>query len=304
MQHVLIALWPTFVLIILGYLLRRGGFAGQAFWDGADRLNYFLLFPALLVGSMTGAPFSSPGLAGIAVLILACIALLWLVLLGLRRHYRWPASRFGVLVQGAMRFNTYLGLAAVNALYGSEGLAIAAIVMAIKIPVLNVLSVWALASGPQLQPRQLLVPLAKNPLILACLLGIGLNLSGIGLPLGTANLVSMLGSGSLPLGLLCVGAALQPAYLLGERRTLLVTSGVKLLLVPALVAVMALLLGVGGLMAALVILFFALPTAPTAYALARQLNGDSQLMAGIITLQTLLAMLTLPLVMGLLPAPG
>ena len=304
MPSVLIALWPTFALIIMGYVLRRGGFAGQAFWEGADRLNYFLLFPALLVGSMTHSPFTSPGLGGIALLILICIALLWLVLLGLRRYYRWPASRFGVLVQGAMRFNTYLGLAAISAVYGSEGLAIAAIVMAIKIPVLNVLSVWALASGPQLQLRQLLGPLAKNPLILACLLGIGLNLSGIGLPLGTDNLVNMLGAGSLPLGLLCVGAALQPAYLLGERRTLLLTSGIKLLLVPALVAVVAWLLGIEGLLAAVVILFFALPTAPTAYALARQLNGDSQLMAGIITLQTLLAMLSLPLVIGLLPASG
>lgn len=46
-------------------------------------------------------------------------------------------------------------------------------------------------------------------------------------------------------------------------------------------------------------LFFALPCAPTAYVLARQYNGDAHLMAGIITLQTLLAMLSLPVLLHL-----
>lgn len=300
MHSVLLALWPIFALIMLGYVLRRGGFVGQAFWEGADRLNYFVLFPALLVGSMGRAPFLSPQLPGIAVLTLSGISVVWLSLLGLRHFYRWPAARFGVLAQGVLRFNTYLGLATISVLYGSQGLATAAIIMAIKIPLLNVLSVWALSSGQALRPLQMLRPIAKNPLILACLLGIALNLSGIGLPLGTDQLVNMLGSGSLPLGLLCVGAALQPAYLFAERRALLVNSGARLLLVPAMATALAIVLGVPMASAGLVIIFFALPTAPTAYALARQLQGDSQLMAGIITLQTLLAMLSLPLLIALL----
>lgn len=301
MPNILLALWPIFALIMLGFLLRRGNFLRQAFWDGAERLNYFLLFPALLVSSMTNAPFLSPELPGIAMLALLMVGAIWLVLLLLRKRHEWPAARFGVLAQGALRFNTYLGLAAVSALYGQQGLAIAAIVMAIKIPVLNFLSVWALASGQQLSVIGIFRPIMKNPLIQACLLGIFLNLSSIGLPLGTDNLLGMMGSGSLPLGLLCVGAALQPAQLLGERGALLVSSATRLLLIPAVVAALAYLLGMQPQAAALVVIFFALPTAPTAYILTRQMEGDSALMAGIITMQTLLAMLTLPLMLGLLP---
>lgn len=301
MPNILLALWPIFALIMLGFLLRRGNFLRQAFWDGAERLNYFLLFPALLVSSMTNAPFLSPELPGIAMLALLMVGAIWLVLLLLRKRHEWPAARFGVLAQGALRFNTYLGLAAVSALYGQQGLAIAAIVMAIKIPVLNFLSVWALASGQQLSVIGIFRPIMKNPLIQACLLGIFLNLSGIGLLLGTDNLLGMMGSGSLPLGLLCVGAALQPAQLLGERGALLASSATRLLLIPAVVAALAYLLGMQPQAAALVVIFFALPTAPTAYILTRQMEGDSALMAGIITMQTLLAMLTLPLMLGLLP---
>ncbi|KUJ91962.1 MAG: auxin efflux carrier [Pseudomonas sp. 63_8] len=51
---------------------------------------------------------------------------------------------------------------------------------------------------------------------------------------------------------------------------------------------------------AVLVLFFALPTAPTAYVLTRQLGGDSQLMAGIITLQTLLAAGSLVAIMMML----
>lgn len=302
MHNVLLALWPIFALILFGYLLRRGRFFGQGFWDGAERLNYFLLFPALLVGSMTKAPFLSPELPKIALLALLGVGIVWCLLLVLRHYHQWPAARFGVLAQGGLRFNTYLGLAIISSLYGEVGLAIAAIIMAVKIPVLNFLSVWALASGQKLRPWQMAKPIMKNPLIQACLLGVALNLSGIGLPLGSDRLIGMLGAGSLPLGLLCVGAALQPGHLLGERSVLLLNSVAKLLLVPAIAGMLAWVLAVPPQAAALVIIFFALPTAPTAYILTRQMNGDSALMAGIITMQTLLAVVTLPLVLGLLPA--
>ncbi|MCK9237056.1 MAG: AEC family transporter [Thiopseudomonas sp.] len=301
MQGVLLALWPIFALIVSGFVLQKLRVFGAEFWIGAEKLNYFFLFPALLISSLTLAPFFSSELPQMALLIVISIALAWFFLQLLRKRYSWPAARFGVLAQGALRFNTYLGLAVVAALFGKEGLALAAIILAIKVPILNLLSVWALAAGKEVRVRQLLLPILKNPLILACFVGIALNLSGVGLPLGSDRFLSMLGAASLPLGLLCVGAALQPAYLLGERHALLLNSVGKLLLLPCLVGLLAWLLQLPALAGALVVIFFALPTAPSAYILARQMGGDSQLMAGIITMQTLLAALSLPLVLMLLP---
>lgn len=302
MQGVLLALWPIFALIVSGFVLQKLRVFGAEFWIGAEKLNYFFLFPALLISSLTLAPFFSSELPQMALLIVISIALVWFFLQLLRKRYSWPAARFGVLAQGALRFNTYLGLAVVAALFGKEGLALAAIILAIKVPILNLLSVWALVAGKEVRVRQLLLPILKNPLILACFVGIALNLSGVGLPFGSDKFLSMLGAASLPLGLLCVGAALQPAYLLGERHALLLNSAGKLLLLPCLVGLLAWLLQLPALAGALVVIFFALPTAPSAYILARQMGGDSQLMAGIITMQTLLAALTLPLVLMLLPS--
>jgi len=300
MLALLLALWPLFALIVAGNWLRARGFPDEAFWPGAERLNYFVLFPALLFSSLATAPLDNPALPRLALAVLLGLGLAWLALLLARRVRGWPAGRFGAFTQGTLRFNTYLGLAAVGSLHGAPGLGLAALLLALLVPAVNLLSVWALTAERGVSARGLLLPILRNPLILACLGGALVNLSGLGLPAGTDRLLGLLAAASLPLGLLCVGAALKPAQLRDELAALGSNSAVRLLLMPLLAWLVAVLLQLPALESSVLVLFFALPTAPTAYVLTRQLGGDSQLMAGIITLQTLLAAASLPLLLGLI----
>ncbi|MEO4048031.1 AEC family transporter [Pseudomonas sp. CAU 1711] len=300
MTTLLQALWPLFALIVGGYALRRWNFPGEAFWPAAERLNYFILFPALLLSSLASAPLDNPALPRLALAVLGGLAAGWLGLL-LMRHLRdWPAGRFGAFTQGALRFNTYLGLAAIGSLHGQPGLVLAALLLALLVPAVNILSVWSLSAERGIGARGLLLPILKNPLILACAGGALLNLLGIGLPGGSDRLLGLLAAASLPLGLLCVGAALRPQEFRGEKSALVWNCALRLLAMPALAYAVARLLQLPPLESALLVLFFALPTAPTAYVLTRQLGGDGQLMAGIITLQTLASAASLPLVLALL----
>src|SRR5690606_28434535 len=141
------------------------------------------------------------------------LALVWIALLICKRLRAWPAGRFGAIAQGGLRFNTYLGLATVGSLFGQEGLALAALMLALMVPTVNVMSVWALTAERGVSVRSLLLPIFKNPLILACLAGALFNLSGVGMLGGSDRLLGLLAAASLPLGLLCVGAALQPREL-------------------------------------------------------------------------------------------
>ena len=295
--ELLLALWPLFALIVAGYYLRRWAFPNEAFWPGAERLNYFMLFPALLFSSLATAPLDNPALPRLGLAVLLALGIAWLALLLVRRVRGWPAGRFGAFSQGILRFNTYLGLAAVGSLFGQEGLTLAAILLALMVPTVNVLSVWSLTSERGVSARSLLLPILKNPLILACLGGALVNLSGLGLPGGSDRLLSLLAAASLPLGLLCVGAALKPEQLGGEIPALGWNSLLRLLGMPMLAWAVAYGLQLPAMESTVLVLFFALPTAPTAYVLTRQLGGDSQLMAGIITLQTLLAAASLPLLL-------
>jgi len=296
----LLALWPLFALIVAGYFMRLRAFPNDAFWPGAERINYFILFPALLFSSLASAPLDNPALPRLAAAVLLALGLAWIALLISRRLRGWSAARFGAIAQGTLRFNTYLGLAAVGSLFGTEGLALAALMLALMVPTVNVMSVWALTAERGVSARSLLLPIIKNPLILACLAGALVNVSGLGLPGGTDRLLGLLAAASLPLGLLCVGAALKPQELGGEVPALGWNSALRLLAVPLLAYGVALALGLPTMETTILVLFFALPTAPTAYVLTRQLGGDSHLMAGLITLQTLLAAASLPLVLTLL----
>lgn len=299
-MSLLVTLWPLFALIVGGYLARRAGFPNDEFWPGAERLNYFVLFPALLIRSLITAPLDNPALARLTLCAALVMAILWVVLLVLRRFFRWRSGRFGVIAQGTIRFNTYIGLAAVASAFGTQGLTLAALLLAVLVPIVNVLSILAFTSGQRLRPKGLALALLKNPLVMACLIGLLANVAGLELVAGTDGLFSFLAATSLPLGLLCVGAALRFDELAGETRAMLLNGVGRLLVVPCVAYAMARMAGLPAIETTLLVVFFSLPCAPTAYVLARQLGGDAHLMAGIVTLQTLLSALTLPLVLRLL----
>lgn len=296
-----LTIWPLFALICLGFGLYRAGFPDRAFWPAAEKLNYFVMFPALLVSSLAKAPIRDPavlrlGAAAVLTLLIAAAGLaLW------RAARPMPAARFGPALQGVVRFNTYLGLAVTLSLAGAEGMARAAVLLAVSVPLVNVLSIVALSEAHALRnPARLAGEMARNPLILACALGIALSLSGIGLPWGLGDFAGLLARASLPLGLLCVGAALQPASLRAEGVALGALTALRLVAMPALAALVAWLFGLGPTEAQVLVIFTAIPTATAAYVLTRQLGGDGQFMAALITAQTLASVATIPLMLALL----
>ncbi|WP_272536369.1 AEC family transporter [Providencia sp. PROV182] len=297
MDKILLVLWPLFALIAMGFVLRRSTIFTTDFWPSAEKLNYFILFPALLINSLATAPLDNPKLPYLASAILCVLAISSVLVLGCKYLFKIPIPRFGAHIQGITRFNTYLGLAIVADLFGKEGIAIAAVIMAVLVPSCNVIAVLSLSSGQKVSAKQILLPIIKNPLIISCVVGVLLNISPVGLPFGSDQFLKLLAAASLPLGLICIGAALQTSTL-SEFKPIMASTLLRLLLMPILALTVAGLFSLPNLETILLVLFFAIPTAPTAYILTRQLNGDSQLMAGIITLQTVAAVFTLPIVLS------
>ncbi|MDM3766485.1 AEC family transporter, partial [Proteus mirabilis] len=79
------------------------------------------------------------------------------------------------------------------------------LILATLVPLSNVTSVLCLTAGQNVTFRQLIFPIIKNPLIISCVIGIVINLSGIGLPFGSDQFLKLLAATSLPLGLICIG---------------------------------------------------------------------------------------------------
>lgn len=297
----ILTIWPLFALICLGFVLSRRGFPDAGFWPAAERINYFVLFPALLVRNLSGAPLDDPDILRLGGAMVAVILIAFAALSLIRLVRPMPAGRFGPTVQGVIRFNTYLGLAVTSALTGPEGLERAAVCLAVGVPLVNVLSITALTEGSAFRnPRLILRSIFANPLILACLLGIALALAGTGLPWGIEGFLGLIAQASLPLGLLCVGAALRPSALGKDAFALVGTLALRLVAMPALAFLVARLIGLGSTETLVLTIFAAIPTASTAYVLTRQLGGDGTYMAGIITAQTMMAVITIPVMLAIL----
>jgi len=303
MLPVAFAVLPVFLMIFLGTLIARRAPFDPSFWQAVEKLTYVLLFPALLVSTLANAELDFGEVLPMVVAIDAAILAMAPLALLIKRLTGMTGPQFGAFLQGAVRMNTYIGLAVSFAIYGQVGLEKAAIAVVAIMPLVNVLSVLALVRygdrGDAAKPR-VLRELARNPLILGCILGIALNLTGLGAPPVLGPLLEILGRAALALGLLAVGAALdlqaakQGGFLLG------LSSLCKLIAMPAMTALGCWIMGVEGAALGVALLFNGLPTATSAYILARQLGGDHRLMAAMITGQTALSMITIPIVLGLL----
>ncbi len=294
----LVALGPVIGLIALGYALRARSFVAPAFWPPAERLCYFVLLPALFISGTATADLAGLPIALMAPILAGPVVLTALGLVVAQRWLDLDGPAFTSVLQGSIRFNNYLGLSIALALFGADGVALAAIANTVLVPLVNVLCTLGFAryGAERLTLAGTVRSIVTNSLILGCVIGILLNVSGAGLPPGVAEFVRTLGSASLPLGLLCVGAALDLRSIGRNPGAVVLATAVKFAVLPGLGIAGCLLLGLTGEPAATVILFLSLPTASSAYVMARALGGDARLMASTITLQTVAGVLHLPVV--------
>lgn len=295
----LTALLPIALLIVLGAWLKRSQFLADNFWAQAERLAYYVLLPSLFfhglaTAKLDGVPFQSM----VSVLIVSTVVVS-LMLVSARALITTNDAAFTSVFQGGIRFNNYVGVSAVAGLFGVQGIALAAVANAAIVPTVNILCVLVFAkygSGGRMPFSKVLKQLVLNPLVMACIAGGLIQILDWKLPSGIEPMLKALGQASLPLGLLCVGAALEFGNMTQWLRPIAYSSLVKFLIMPMVTLWACHLFGLEGKAAIAALLFQALPTASSSYIMARQLGGDAPLMAGIIGCQTLLAGAVLPIV--------
>lgn len=307
------ALLPTAALILLGRVLRIRFRFGDDFWRGLERLAYFVLLPSLFISGLARADFTGLRVGTMAVVLAASSVLGALAVWSSRRLISpddGPA--FTSVFQGGVRFNNYIGLVVATALWGAEGLALAALCNAVLVPIVNITSTITLArnGGGSTSWSDVAREIVTNPLVVACVVGLGLHAVGgtaagqglVGAPVlgeflvAVGELLRILGGAALPVGLLCVGAGLRRPR--GTRATSVLIGWSMLFrfaVVPVITLALAAALGLSGPTAVVAVLFQSLPTASSAYVLARRLGGDAPLMAAIIAVQTGAGLVTIPL---------
>lgn len=297
---VLLALIPVAALIIGGAGLRRlPGFTSPEFWSGAEKLAYYVLLPVLLFSSVAEVSVEHVPLGRLAVSLVGPTIIVSILIIGLRRFAARDLPSFTSVLQGGIRFNTYIGLSVSASLFGAEGSAVAAIVAAVLVPTVNIVSSLGfefLRTGPTSVVGILRV-VVTNPLVIGCAAGGVWNLTGAQVPTVVDSVLSPLAAAALPIGLLCVGAGLRRFPLRAHFAAMVNSTVSKLIVLPAVTLFALVLLEVPTTPGLVAMIFQSIATASSGYVMARQLGGNSELMAALIATQTVLMLVTLPLVL-------
>lgn len=296
-------LFPDFSLILCGYFLCRYTALNRTVWEQVETLVYYFLFPVLLFQSIVRSPLdlvAASTLIGAGLLtgltgILLAYSLPFVPWLGRHMNARDHAGS----AQVAFRFNSFIGLALADRLGGGSGLQMIAVLMGVCIPLFNIAAVWPMARHAG---RGFLRELVRNPLIIATATGLAANLMGFSLPAWLEPTVTRIGTASIALGLMAAGAGLQLGHLSQAKALAVALLTIKHLLMPLAAIGLARVFQLSFEQTTILLAFSALPTASSAYVLAARMGYNGGLVAGLVTLSTMLGVLSLTFALGVLAA--
>lgn len=314
---VLPLLLMLFGLVAIGHLLRAAGVVPPNAADVLARVLVRVTVPALIVVILADARFDPALLPALAAAALALLAALLLTLLLTRRLGLSRPAQGAAALTASFSNTAFLGLPFILALYpDTPAAATAAVLVDTFVTTILLLTLGVSVAAAMAHERRpapaplsrhllaLLRDLLRRPLVLAVLVGLALAASGLALPSPVAAPLRQIGGATPTLAFLTIGLGLDLQALRGRTRPLLLIAALKLLLTPALAALLLIALGVRGEAAQVAVLQSAMPTAVVSGIIAAEAGCDRGLASGAPVITTLLALLTLPLAIAAIRAGG
>jgi predicted permease len=293
--------------VLCGLLVQRAGWFSEELNRAASLVVFRIGLPVVLFFGASRVDYSQIMQAG--YLLAGIIATF--VLVGLASIYgRWrgiePGDR-AVFVQAAYRSNQgVVGIALCAEAYGAEGVALAALPVAVLTILFNLIAVVLLgrAYGARQTPLVILRGIVRNPLIIGISLGVLVSLSPLGLSQQMYNLGAVLTGVFIPIALICIGASLNLRALHSSSSLTLEATAWRLLVGPLVAVMVGLSMGVHGAELGVLFLLTSAPPAAAGYIMVMAAGGNGSLAANIVVIGTLLSSLTITLGLALLQIFG
>ena len=279
------AILPMFLMMALGYGARCLGWIHREEISNINKVAFRIFLPCLLYYNVYCSDLSGsfdPLLIAYAV---GGVLLSFALALGYTLLTEKLPERRGVMIQGMFRSNyVIMGIPVATALLGADQLGTVSILIAVVVPLFNMLSVVVLEvfRGQKPKPLHILGQIAKNPLVIGSVLGILTLAAGIRLPHILEQTIQNISAIASPLQLFLLGAFFQFSGLKTYRRELMTVSAAKLIVAPGLFLGLGALLGFRGVAFVSLIGVFASPTAVNSFTMAQQMGGDAELAGDIV----------------------
>jgi len=293
---------PVFVLLLLGYILKKFEITTPAFLASGNKIVFYVALPSLLFRGVyttdirTAVDFWFVGFALVSSIV--AFFSIW----GISRLFIKDRSIWGTFTQGAFRGSFALvGIPLIINLAGDAGMARAALIVAFVVPFFNVFSVMALSScaekgkGEGLGLKSLLITIIKNPSNIAVFTGLFLAMFSISLPSILETAIGNTANMATPLALICLGGGMTFKGFDEKIRYALIASLIKVVVLPLYFTIFGYIFGFRGYELATLMVLGGIPGAAVGYTMATQMGGDTYVAGTIVIVTTLLSSVTLTL---------
>ncbi|AFE54217.1 AEC family transporter [Rickettsia typhi] len=309
MNEIFCSTLPIFLITLLGSIIKNKWLTSEEVWRGIEKLSYFILFPAMLFNYVSTADLSVTSIIKLVVALIISTILVSLGLIIYQKKCNIDKVQFTSIFQGSIRYNSYIFFGVSSPLLGPSGLSIVAVISSYMIIFTNILSAMIFAyyipnksvtNTIRTSFILMMKLIVRNPLIIASLVGFIFNYSNLELYLGLKKTLDSLSNAALAIGMLNVGAGLNFTIRQELLHNVVLTSFIKLVAFPLVSVIVLWLMSIEGINRSVGILYSCLPCASTAYVLSRQLDGDPDSMASIITFTTFFSVITISIIMYLM----
>jgi malonate transporter and related proteins len=298
---------PVFALIAAGYVAVLFRFVSETANKGISEFAFSIAIPALLFRTIVVSEFPSVSAFSIWGAFYGALALTWIAALLMSSVLRQQREDGPVFAIGAVYGNiVMLGIPLTLSALGSQAAGPMALILSVNTPLLWLCGTLQMAwvdrkqsGSPALLVLPIILDLARNPIMLALGFGLLWRLTGLGLHPVVDRTVELLAQAGSPTALIALGINLLRFEVRGAKLGIVIMCALKLLAMPAVAWMLAHLLQLPPVVAGVVVLFAAMPTGANAYIFAVQYRRLVNPVSGAVALGTMLAAVSLPLIVVL-----
>lgn len=287
---------PTFIMMGLGYFLKKIKLFDNNTLKTMNNITFKTFLPLLLFYNVYNTDiregFNPSFMIFAGGSIIISFLLIWIII----SRFEKDNKKKGVLIQGIFRSNFVLfGMPISISLFGEQLAGVPCMLIAVIVPIYNFLAVIILEiyRGESINFKKILKGIITNPLILASVLGILMNIIGIKLPEVADNTIYDLAKVATPLALVILGGSFDFNTICDSKKQLIGAVIGRLIIIPGTFIPMAIILGFRNMELATLIVMFAAPTAISSFTMAQQMDADSELAGNIVVFSSMFAMITM-----------
>ena len=292
------AILPIFILMLLGYFLKKIKMTDKKGFDTINKMVFKVFLPVLLFYNIyktdIGSVFDIRLICFIVVSVLVIFVFGYFAVMA----FTQDNAKRGVMLQGFFRSNfALLGLPLIGYIYGENSGGLPSLVLSVVVPLFNVLAIFTLErfckgkSKPNV--LQILKGVVTNPLIIGCFVGFVFLLAGIKLPKILESSVKDISSVATPLAIIVLGADFEYSTIKESVKEIIITVSAKLVVVPFIMLLSAVLLGFTGEALACILITFGAPVAVSSFSMVQQMGGDEHMAAHVVIMSSAFCLITL-----------